>query len=180
MKGKKGTDKILSIYWFVVLTLIAGGIFAMVYAFYGPPYDVRGIESEILAERIADCISRRGVISEGFFVEEGFNPAIGSTFSKNCNFNFKVEEGYGEGGEVQYFYKVEFYTPKELTTPSFSFQDGNGNWESECFIKKENNKEYTRLAKCAEKRFYALNRGGEQYLIRILSAIGKAEKNVKQ
>ena len=31
--NKKGTDKILSIYWFVVLTLVAGGIFAMVYVF---------------------------------------------------------------------------------------------------------------------------------------------------
>jgi hypothetical protein len=179
-KDKKGTDKILSIYWFVVLTLISGGIFAMVYTFYGPPYDVRGIESEILAERIADCISTKGIISADFFTGEGFNPGVGNTFSNKCNFNFNVEEGYGEREEIQYFYKVEFYTPASLANPSFSFQDGNGNWESECFIKKENNKDYARLAKCTERRFYALSRGGEQYLIKILSVIGKSEKNVKQ
>jgi hypothetical protein len=177
--NKRGTDKILSIYWFVVLTLIAGGIFAMVYVFYGPPYDVRGIESEIFAERIADCISRQGVISSEFFSGNKFNEDITSKFAEMCNFNFNVEKDYGEG-EVQYFYKVEFYTVRDLVTPSFSFFGGNSNWESECFIKKENNKEYTRLAKCTEKRFYAVSGDRDQYLIKILSVIGKSEKNVKQ
>lgn len=70
MKNKRGTDKMLSIYWFVILTIVAGGIFAMVYIFYGSPYDVRGVESEIFAERIADCISRQGVIDSSFFLEK--------------------------------------------------------------------------------------------------------------
>jgi hypothetical protein len=178
--NKKGTDKILSIYWFIVLTLIAGGIFAMVYVFYGPPYDIRSIESNLFAEKIADCISKQGIILPDFFNGENFNSEIGKTFTRKCNINFNVEQGYGETEEIQYFYKVEFYTLKDLTTPAFSFSDGNSNWEGDCFIKKENNKEYSRLAKCTEKRFYALSRGGNQYLIRILSVIGKSEKNVKQ
>ncbi|MGY4884680.1 MAG: hypothetical protein ACP5NZ_03845 [Nanobdellota archaeon] len=175
--NKKGTDKILAIYWFVVLTFVAGGVFAMVYVYYGNPYDVRGIESEILAQKIADCISRQGKIDSNFFNDKGFNSEIGNTFNSKCNFNFNVEEGYDE--PLQYFYKVEFYTPNNLATPSFSFSNGNSNWEGECFIKKENNKEYTRLAKCTEKRFYALGNGQSQYLIKILSVIGKSEKNVK-
>lgn len=176
--NKRGTDKILSIYWFVVLTIIAGGIFAMVYIFYGAPYDVRGIESNILAERVADCISRNGIIDSNFFSGKDFNKNINNTFQKECNINFNVEDGYRD--EIQYFYEVEFYTIKDLTNSSFSFYNGNNNWESDCFIKKENNKDYTRLAECTEKRFYASSRGGEQYLIKILSVIGKSEKNVKQ
>jgi len=179
MNNKRGTDKILSIYWFVVLTLVAGGIFAMVYVFYGPPYDVRDIESEIFAERIADCISKQGIIDSNFFTKDGFNKDIGNTFTQRCNFNFNVEEGYTKD-EIQYFYKVEFYILKDLTNPSFSFFDGNSNWESECFIQKKNDKNYVRLAKCTEKRFYALSEDGNQYLIKILSVIGKSEKNVKQ
>src|SRR4030042_1292137 len=179
MHNKKGTDKILSIYWFVVLTIVAGGIFAMVYVFYGHPYDVRGIESEIFAERIADCISNQGIIDSNFFSGENLNQNInGKSFSERCNFNFNVEKGYGEEGEIQYFYKVEFYTLKELTNPSLSFYDGNTNWENDCYIKKDNNKEYTLLVKCTEKRFYATGNSGDQYLIKILSAIGKSEKNV--
>ena len=149
-------------------------------SFYGPPYDVRDIESEILAQRVADCISQNGIIESDFFIDGRFNQEIGNTFTDRCNFNFNVEEGYGDREEIQYFYKVEFYTPKDLVNPVYSFYDGNSNWESECFIKKENNKEYVRLAKCTERRFYALNEGGEQYLIKILSVIGKSEKNVKR
>lgn len=180
MYNKRGTDKLLSIYWFVILTLIAGGVFAMVYVFYGSPYDVREIESEILAERIADCISKQGVIDSDFFVDRKFNAAISGSFTNRCNFNFDVEKGYGDAEEIQYFYEVEFYAIKDLVNPSFSFYDGNNNWKGDCFIKKENNKEYARLAKCKEKRFYALSEEGDQYLIKILSVIGKSEKNVKQ
>lgn len=179
-KNKKGTDKLLSIYWFVILTLVAGGIIAMVYVFYGPPYDVRGIESEIFAERIADCISQRGFIDQSFFTGGNFNAETGEKFTDKCHFNFNVEEGYGDDGETEYFYEVEFYTLKDLTTPVFSFNDGNVNWKGDCFIKKENGKDYVRLAQCTEKRMYALSKGGGQYLIKILSVIGKSEKNVKQ
>jgi hypothetical protein len=177
--NRKGTDKILSIYWFAVLTLVAGGIFAMVYIFYGAPYDVRGIESEILAERIADCISREGIIDSEFFVEGGFNYGIQDSFMDKCNLNFKVEEGYGDASEMQYFYEVEFYTINNIESFAFSFNGGNTNWKEECFIKKESNKEYNRLAKCTEERFYAVDSKKEQYLIKILSVIGKSEKNVK-
>jgi len=179
IKDKRGTDKILSIYWFVILTLIAGGVFAMVYVFYGAPYDVREIESEILAEKIADCISSKGIIDSEFFIDGTFNTKIGENFNEKCNFNFNVEEGYGDTNEVQYFYEVEFYTLEDLANPAFNFYNGNSNWEADCFIKKENDKEYVKLAKCTEKRFYALSGEGNQYLIKILSVIGKSEKNVK-
>ncbi len=177
--NKLGTDKILSMYWFIILTLVAGGIFAMVYNFYGAPYDVRNIESEILAEKIADCISRGAIIDSEFFVEGAFNTEISEVFMEKCNFNFKVEGGYGDNKEIQYFYEVEFYTPEDVANPKFGFYGGNNNWKSDCFIKKENNKEYAKLAKCTEKRFYALSEEGNQYLIKILSAIGKSEKNVR-
>jgi hypothetical protein len=178
--NKKGTDKILSIYWFVILTLVAGGIFAMVYVFYGAPYDVREVESEIFAERIADCISHQGIIDSEFFVGNDFDYSIDKTFTSKCNFNFKVEEDYKDKEEIQYFYEIEFYTPEDLENPKFSLYDGNTNWKVDCFIKDENNKEYAKLVKCTEKRFYALSEEGNQYLIKILSVIGKSEKNVKQ
>jgi hypothetical protein len=178
--NKLGTDKILSMYWFVILILVAGGIFAMVYNFYGAPYDVRGIESEIFAERIADCISRNGTINSEMFLGENFNPDLNKTFTANCNFNFNVEDSYGNNKDIQYFYEVEFYTIENTENSKFSFYDGNNNWKSDCFIKKENAKDYAKLAKCTEKRFYALSSGGNQYLIKVLTAIGKSEKNVRQ
>ncbi len=51
IKNKRG-DKILSLYWFAVLIIVAGGIFGMVYVFYGSPYDVREIEANVLLNKI--------------------------------------------------------------------------------------------------------------------------------
>jgi hypothetical protein len=178
--NNRGTDKILSIYWFVILALVAGGIFAMVFIFYGAPYDVRGIESEIFAEKIADCISREGTIDSEFFVDGAFNTKINETFMDKCSLTFKVEEGYGDANEIQYFYEIEFYAVENIENPTYSFYEGNNNWKADCFVKKENGKEYNNLAKCTERRLYAVGENEEQYLIKILSVIGKSEKNVKQ
>ncbi len=68
-QNKNGADKILSIYWFAILFIIATGIFAMVYVFYKTPFDVRGIESEILASRIAECVSQQGKIDSQWISE---------------------------------------------------------------------------------------------------------------
>lgn len=177
---KKGSDKILSIYWFVILTLVAGGIFAMVYVFYGAPSDVREIEANLLAQKLADCVSKNGLIEENLFLNGDFNPAINSYFTDRCDITFDVEEGYGDEEKIQYFYKIEFYEIKDVVNPMFVISDGNLNWESECFIEKSNSKDYLRLVKCKERRFYAVDKGQKQYLIKILSGVGKSEKNVKQ
>ena len=50
--NKKGTDKIISVYWFTILFIVAGAIVYMAAAFYGEPYDVREIEANILINQI--------------------------------------------------------------------------------------------------------------------------------
>ncbi|MEJ2497249.1 MAG: hypothetical protein P8Y43_07230 [Sulfurovaceae bacterium] len=78
--NKKGTDKLLSMYWFLILFLVAGGIFAMVTVFYSSPYDVREIEAEILADKTLDCISYTGKLSSFVLNDSGeFN----EDFKKN-------------------------------------------------------------------------------------------------
>ena len=62
LKNKIGADKILSVYWFAILFIIAAGILAMVYVFYNSPFDVRQIEAEILSSRVAECISHQGIL----------------------------------------------------------------------------------------------------------------------
>ncbi|MFH1325419.1 MAG: hypothetical protein ABIH49_01455 [archaeon] len=67
---KKGADKIISVYWFAILTLVAGGIFAVVYSFYSFPYDVRNIEADLMTGKVADCLSENGRISSDIFSGE--------------------------------------------------------------------------------------------------------------
>ena len=54
--NNKGS-KVLSVYWFAILTIVAIGIVAMVMIFYGKPYDVRTIEGEVMINKIVDCLS---------------------------------------------------------------------------------------------------------------------------
>jgi len=177
--NKRGTDKILSVYWFFILVLVAGGVFAMVYIFYSAPYDVREIESYLLANKIADCISRGGRINPDFFNKGVFNSGLEENLLDKCKITFNVEEGYGETETHQYFFEIEFYRLNALSVPNFSLSEGNINWKTDCFIKKKNEKDYEALVKCTERRFYAVDGSSNQYLIKILSGVGKSEKNVK-
>src|SRR3989344_5053032 len=62
LKNKLGADKILSVYWFAIFFMVAAGILTMMYVFYNTPFDVREIESDILTMKIAECISKQGVL----------------------------------------------------------------------------------------------------------------------
>ena len=62
LKNKIGADKILSVYWFAILFIIAAGILAMIYVFYNSPFDVRQIEAEVLSSKVAECISHQGIL----------------------------------------------------------------------------------------------------------------------
>ncbi len=181
LDNKKGADKILSIYWFVILIIVAGGIFAMVYNFYGSPYDVRGLEANALTNKVADCISRGGMMNSNLFSSIGvFNENISDTFLEKCGITFNTEDEYNWKSTPQYFFEVQFYKLSDTNNAVFSFNEGNINWKPDCNIKKSNSKDYEKNIKCAERRLYAVDSDNNQYLIQILSGVGKLEKNVKQ
>lgn len=166
MNNKKG-DKLISIYWFAILILVAGGVSAMVYIFYSAPYDIREMEATILNNKIADCISQKGEF-EMEFLEKDFQ----DNFLEKCHLNFDVEDENDWGNTGQYYLDVKIYDINMISLADFN--KGNKNLVSSCKIASE---DYEKLAKCVEGRFYAY--GDKQYLIKILSIIRKSEKNVK-
>lgn len=166
--NKKGTDKILSIYWFAILFIVAGGIFAMVYSFYHHPYDVREIEANLMVNHVADCLSSGGMLKSEIILDSVFE----DNFMEICALNFEVEEGELQD-EIQYYLEVNFY---ESENNFFSLSKGNLNLVSSCGLQEDNGEE--RLAKCVERDFYSLD-GEKLYLIKILSIVRKTEKNVR-
>ena len=65
-KGNLGNQ--ISIFTFVFfLVIIAGGIYAGVYMFFGEGYDFRSVESELLAYRIKQCVMEDKFDKEKFF-----------------------------------------------------------------------------------------------------------------
>jgi len=171
---KKGGAKIIALYWFVILMIVAGGIFAMVYSFYYHPYDVREIEGKIIINQIADCLSNQGELSSELFDEEGFSASYKNNFLSECHINFNVEESWNK--EPQYYFKIDFYKSEDLENSVFNILKGSLELVASCEIQEE--KEYKREVKCVEDNFFSFN-GEDLYLIKILAIIKKTEKNVK-
>ena len=174
MINNKGGSKIIAVYWFVIILIVAGGIFAMVSSFYHHPYDVRGLEGEIMVNQIADCLSSQGNLTSGLFEEEGFSESFRNTFLDTCHINLDVEESLER--EPQYYFKINFYNATNLENSVFEIFKGAKNIVKDCNIQEE--KEYERTAKCVEDSFFSFN-GEDLYLIKILTIIKKTEKNVK-
>jgi len=170
-----------------MLVIIAGGIFAMVTTFYGHPYDVRPLEADILSKKTADCLSQKGVLNPSLFNESNgnFSTEFKENFLDECGFNFNLKTVEGRN---QYYTEAEFFIinssenkTKISEEPVFKIRKGNINWKEGCDVEEE----YSRSAKCSEKRIYSLapssipEKGGKQYLIKVISIIEKINQNVK-
>jgi hypothetical protein len=165
-RNKKG-DKLLSMYWFVILMIVAGGIVGMVYVFYGNPYDVRDIEANLLGDKIADCISYAGRINENLI---SYGKSVNPNFLKSCHLNFGPEEN-------EFFYEVTFYKVADMSNPFLDYflklNGGNLNLAAGCEIQEKSEN----LPKCTENSFYSLDNSDNQYIIKILTAVKKTEQN---
>ena len=92
--NKRGTEKMLSMYWFLILIIVAAGVFVMIYNFYHYPYDIREIEANIMINRVADCVSTAGKINSYVIEETEFNQEFKENFLQICNLNFNVESDW--------------------------------------------------------------------------------------
>ncbi len=163
------TDKIISVYWFAILIIVAGGIIAMVSLFYNSPYDVREVEAGILTNKIGDCFSDVGYLRQEVFDNANFL-INEDNFLEKCDLNFNSTEN-----ELQYFSQVNVFRGSDLGNSFFEVVQGNKNLKADCSISKD----YGKISKCFEKSFFTLDKSGNLYLIKILSVIDKSEKNVK-
>ncbi|MEK6898033.1 MAG: hypothetical protein AABX28_01600 [Nanoarchaeota archaeon] len=169
--NKNGADKVLAVYWFAILAIIAGSVVAMVLNFYRFPYDVREIEAGIMTEKIADCISEAGKLNKNF--NENFDIA------EICHINLNSEED-------EYYIETNFYDfeiweklfqeKHALENPILTFSTGNSNIKTDCEIQKE--KEYGLPSRCDRKGFY-VNGGEKKYFVEVLSVVRKTSENVK-
>jgi hypothetical protein len=166
-KNKKGAEKIISVYWFAILFLVAAGVAAMVVIFYGKPYDVRELEADILTNSIANCLSEVGYLKTNVLGNSNFR----SNFLGECKLNFDVESTFTQ---PQYYLKVQIFQDANNV---FEVSEGNLNLISSCGV--ESTIEQENLAKCSEKTFYSLGTGNVLYSIKVLSIVRKTEKNVR-
>ncbi len=176
IKNKKATDKIISIYWFVILFIVAASIVYMVSIFYGEPYDIREVEVNILANQIADCLASAGYLKESVW-DNGNLLLNNDNFLQKCNLNFNVED-FKTWDNNQYWVNVSFYKFESQDNSFFDIYQGNKNLKDYC------NQESKNFPVCVERSFYVLGKimdsdKDEKYMIKILSVVRKTEKNVQ-
>lgn len=165
MKGKKGAEKIMSVYWFVILAIVAGAIVIGVMLFYSSVIDIRDLETEILANKIIDCVAKGGVI-EGV-LDKDFD------LIKNCNLNFE-DSDYERN---QYYVGVKIYDFAKCDSADCGdvikkVEVGRSDFVAICNDDKT-------FPVCKEKSIYSTGGKDNQYLINILVGVRKTEKNVK-
>lgn len=163
MKDKKGGDKIISVYWFVILFLVTGAIIYMISSSYSP-YDVRKIEADIMINKIADCLSQDRKLNLNINQEN---------FGQQCRINFDSEfEGQGE-----YYVEVNF-TDFKTEEPLYfdnEIKYGNVNLKESLKVVSKSNS-FTH----SFKSFYVLNEDeSKEVIVNIISIVRKTEKNVK-
>ena len=165
IKNKKG--KLISVYWFAILVIVAGGIVLMVNTFYSNPYDIREIEANILSAKVADCIYFGGEINDKLMNGESFREDFQDTFLEKCSLSFET------GKELEtppYYTEAEFFLEGNLQKTVFTLSAGNKNWKPDCEIDVN---ERDTLAVCSEKEFYMRTKQDTLYLVKITSILGK-------
>lgn len=173
MKNKRG-EKLISIYWFLILTIIVVGVVMMVRTFYGTPYDVRSLETEVLSNHVSNCISTGGRMNPLLIwpTTGQYQESFKDTFAEKCKINFA---GHNEFDTIEYYVEVNLYN-KFDKKPIAAFFEGNKNWIGDC----QASNEYKNLAECFNSTFYSSDNVGNIYRVEILSIVHKIEENVKQ
>lgn len=70
--NRKGVSELIMFipFAFILVIIICGGIFLAVQAFYGNPYEMRLVESQILASRIESCLTNHDFFSSEFSISD--------------------------------------------------------------------------------------------------------------
>jgi hypothetical protein len=170
--NKKGGEKVIAVYWFAILFIIAAAVVYMAAIFYGAPYDIRELETTLLSDKVADCL-----VNGGYLDQDIFNENFQNNFLELCGVSFKTEDSYEWNLRGQYYLELDIYnfsTYNEGASYIESISDGNAELKEFCnFDLNEKN-----FPVCLEKDLYVLDKENNQYIIKIISVVNKFEKNV--
>lgn len=137
LRNKKA-EKLLSIWWFLVIIVVFGAIVAGVYLFFSTDIDIREAESAILSDRISNCLASNGYLEEEF-LEEDFD------LFEYCGLDENVLDS------SKFFVKVEIFN--ETGNEIKKFESGAKALEADCKIWLDPEIEAKEYPRCVEKEF---------------------------
>ncbi len=173
MLNKKGSDNELTALFWVIAILggCAVGMFFLMYIFYGGPYDVRGIESRLLLNKIASCVSYTGRINTNLILEGNIN-SNSASFLDFCHLNFNTNQE-----EEQYYTSITLFKADDLTKQLAVIKKGNEDFLLDCELQQI--AKYKNSPNCLTKSFFSFDDKDQKYQIQITAIVKKLEQNVK-
>ena len=160
--NKKAGERILSIYLFIIYIIVGIGIVSGVLIFKGSDLDVREIEADILSDRIIDCLVEQGRLRGDFFdADFDLTKKCGLDFKDNTE-KYQGEERYGVWVGLYNFDEPFVSTIKQIESDKKGFLE---------LCKSKGDK----ITVCNTEELYVLDNLGDKYLLKILSALAKAE-----
>lgn len=159
--NRKGDERVLILYWFIIFVIISVAIVSGVISYYGHPIDVREKESEILSDKIISCVTEGGKVDL-----DALNLA-GEEFLSNCKLFFKDESNSAYVENEQYYIEIKLDGASAVTY-------GNADFAAFC----EQTESKLRIPVCNKKRVYVLD-NDNLVSLDVLSVIRKVEQNAK-
>jgi hypothetical protein len=169
--NKKGDERVLSVYLYIIYIIVLFGVASGVLIFYGSSMDVRNAEAGILIDSSIDCISENGKIDSAVF-SENFN------LSEFCKFNL-VDGSSKAKNRIPYFLKMEIfnfsscekknldYDCKKLVSESSS---GDSKYFDYCGMNEK------KFPQCEIKYVYLFG-DDNSFLIKFYGVVDKYEQN---
>ncbi len=139
--NKKGQENILSAWWFFCLAFVAAGIVIGVLIFYSAEMDIRELEADVLANKIADCLANEGYLAdlENFNV---YDCGLEEEIFENGNFYFNISF-------------VDSQTGKKIQDKE-DIIGGRISMDKECKIKMDEEIKAKHFPGCVEKQVFVL------------------------
>lgn len=156
--NKKGDEKYLSIWMFLIWAIIGVSIILGVLMFYSVQGDVRQIEAQLLADKLSLCITNN-------FNYEEITKSDFDIYTK-CGLNRDVISN-----ENLYYFSIGIY--ENVSAPVLKTLSGGNNWKTECdyqFMKKEAERE-NKFPQCAKRDFTAFDsKKNKKYMLLVIAA----------
>ena len=155
LKGKKGGEKLLSIWWFLVLGIVGAGIVVGVLIFYSADVNVKQTEAEFLYNNIVECLTEEG------FLIEGINE---NNIYEKCKLSRQIIEEEG------FYFKIDF-----SETNMQDIVKGDQSLEELCGLKGKH------MPKCADKKesfFYYDKNEIKKIEVRVFTASNQEGKKI--
>ncbi len=143
MNNKKA-EKLFSIWWFFVLTIVGGGIVIGVLINSAIDVNIKEVESNILSERIIDCM-----VDNGYLIDLGSFDVF-----ENCNIN---EDLFIKGSN--YYFNISVFDNEENI---FELTKGSS-FEKDCKIQEKVDAE--KFPRCSKKIELVIYNGKQVNLI---------------